>query len=39
MKHFPRAITLLTKATVAQTEVALSYDSVCGLYFLAVVFF
>ena len=38
MKHFLRPTTLLTKATAAQTEVALGYDSVRGLYFLAVVF-
>ena len=31
-------ITLLTKATAAQNEVALSYHRVRGLYFLAVVF-
>ena len=29
---------LLTKTTAAQNEVALSYDRVRGLYFLAVVF-
>ena len=29
---------LLTKTTAAQNEVALSYHSVCGLYFMAVVF-
>ena len=31
-------IVLLTKITVVENEVALSYDSVRGLYFLAVVF-
>ena len=30
--------TLLTKTTAAQNEVALSYHSVCGLYFVAVAF-
>ena len=34
-KHTP---ILLTKITAAQNEVALSYHSVRGLYFLAVVF-
>ena len=29
---------LLTKATAAQNEVALSYHNVCGLYFPAIVF-
>ena len=33
-----RTIILPTKTTAAQTEVALSYHRVRGLYFLAVVF-
>ena len=33
-----KAITLLTKTTTTQTEDALSYYRVRGLYFLAVVF-
>ena len=37
MKQCSMSSVVLTKTTVAQIEVALSYHSVRGLYFLAVV--
>ena len=38
MLHYVMVYILLTKTTAAQTEDALSYYRVRGLYFLAVVF-
>ena len=37
-KHVQKLNILLTKITATQNEVELSYHTVCGLYFLAVVF-